>query len=70
MILIREKHLDARQILCLAGQTAKEPLPIGSLLMLSERMDNCPLTAGLDGVHLPEHSCPALRLRNASPAML
>jgi len=69
MILIREKHLDARQILCLAGQTAKEPLPIGSLLMLSERMDIA-LAAGLDGVHLPEHSCPALRLRNASPAML
>jgi len=37
--------------------------------MLSERMDIA-LAAGLDGVHLPEHSCPALRLRNASPAML
>jgi len=69
MVLIREKQLNGRQLLALASRIAKETLPNGSRLMLSERMDIA-LAAGLHGVHLPEHSCPADRLSSASPGML
>jgi len=69
MVIIREKQLTARSLFTLAEQAAVENLPDGSRLLLSERADIAAV-AELHGVHLPEHACPANRLKNALPNML
>lgn len=54
IIQIREKNLAARELLALAMKTREVELPLGSLLLVNERLDIA-LAARLDGVHLPEN---------------
>ena len=62
IVQIREKNLEAKQLLTLALQARKIQLPTGSLLLCNERADVA-LAAGLDGVHLPENACPTDKLQ-------
>ena len=59
MVQIREKQLEAKELLTLAQKARSIDLPDGTLLMMNERADIA-LAAGLDGVHLPENACSAL----------
>jgi thiamine-phosphate pyrophosphorylase len=69
MVQIREKHLDAKELLKLSLNAASISLPAGTLLLINERADIA-LAAGLHGVHLPEKSCPPVKLRTFAPDLL
>jgi thiamine-phosphate pyrophosphorylase len=69
MVQIREKQLDAKELLLLAQKARAIDLPEGSLLMMNERTDIA-LAAGLDGVHLPENACSAMTLRTFAPDLI
>lgn len=69
MVQIREKRLEAKELLTLAQKARSIDLPDGTLLMMNERADLA-LAAGLDGVHLPENACSALALRTFAPGLL
>ncbi|KZK74732.1 MAG: hypothetical protein A3K90_04620 [Pelodictyon luteolum] len=69
MILIREKHLQGGKLFSLARDARELPLPAGSRLLVSERIDIA-LAGGLDGVHLPEEACSLHLLRQAAPSLI
>ncbi|MEI7824548.1 MAG: thiamine phosphate synthase [Chlorobiaceae bacterium] len=69
MVQIREKQLNAKELLELALQARAMELPEGTLLLMNERADIA-LAAGFDGVHLPENGCSAKVLRSFAPELL
>ncbi len=69
MVQIREKQLNAKQLLTLALKARGCHLPEGSRLLLNERIDIA-LAARLDGVHLPESGCYPDKLRPFAPNMI
>ena len=69
MIQIREKQLEAKELLTLSLNARAIELPEGSLLLMNERADIA-LAAGLDGVHLPEQACSARTLRTFAPGLI
>ncbi len=69
MVQIREKQLNAKQLLTLAVQARGCALPDGSMLLVNERVDIA-LAAHLDGVHLPESGCHPDKLRPFAPNMI
>ena len=68
IIQIREKQLNARQLLTLALKAREFDLPEGTLLFINERVDIA-LAAALDGVHLPESACAPDKLRPFAPKL-
>jgi thiamine-phosphate pyrophosphorylase len=69
MVQIREKQLNAKQLLTLALKARGCALPDGSMLLVNERVDIA-LAARLDGVHLPESGCYPDKLRPIAPNMI
>jgi thiamine-phosphate pyrophosphorylase len=69
MVQIREKQLNARELLKLALQAREMELPEDTLLLMNERADIA-LAADFDGVHLPENGCSANALRAFAPKLL
>ena len=69
MVQIREKKLNAKELLTLAIKARKIGLPEGTLLLINERVDLA-LAAELDGVHLPENACSATMLRTIAPKLI
>jgi len=69
MIQIREKKLEAKELLTLSVKARAIVLPEGSLLLMNERADIA-LAAGLDGVHLPENACSAKTIRSFAPGLI
>ena len=69
MVQIREKQLNAKELLGLALQARAIELPEGTLLLMNERADIA-LAAGFDGVHLPENDCSANTLRAFAPELV
>jgi len=69
MVQIREKQLNAKELLNLALKARAIKAPEGTLLLINERADIA-LAAGLDGVHLPESGGSASKLRPFTPGMI
>ena len=69
MIQIREKKLNAKELLTIALKARDIKLPQGTLLLMNERVDLA-VAAGLDGVHLPENACSAKELRPFAPKLI
>ncbi|MFZ4525042.1 MAG: thiamine phosphate synthase [Chlorobium sp.] len=69
MVQIREKQLNAKQLLTLALKAKRCTMPDGSMLLVNERVDIA-LAANLDGVHLPESGCYPDKLRPFAPNMI
>jgi len=69
MVQIREKKLNAKELLTLALKAREIELPEGTLLLMNERLDLA-LAASLDGVHLPENACSAKLLRPLAPKLI
>ena len=69
IVQIREKQLNAKQLLTLALKARGCALPYGSMLLVNERIDIA-LAARLDGVHLPESGCYPDKLRPIAPNMI
>ncbi len=69
MVQIREKKLNAKELLTLALKAREIELPEGTLLLINERVDLA-LAARLDGVHLPENACSATVLRTIAPTLI
>lgn len=62
MVQIREKQLDAKQLFLLSLKAAAIASSTKIRLLINERADIA-LAAALQGVHLPEKSCPPDKLR-------
>jgi thiamine-phosphate pyrophosphorylase len=69
MVQIREKQLEAKELLILALKAQEKKLPEGTLLLINERADLA-LAAGLQGVHLPENACSVKTLRTFAPGLI
>ncbi|MEI6847450.1 MAG: thiamine phosphate synthase [Chlorobiaceae bacterium] len=69
IVQIREKHFEAKQLFYLALKAAESTLSKEVLLVINERVDIAVAT-GLQGVHLPENSCPPDKLRTVAPELL
>jgi thiamine-phosphate pyrophosphorylase len=69
MVQIREKKLEVKELLILALKARAIELPAGTLLLMNERADIA-VSAGLDGVHLPENACSANTIRTFAPGLL
>ncbi len=65
LIQIREKDLSPRELFVLSRRVKELPNPVGSRILLNERLDIA-LAAGLDGVHLPASHLPIRELRIAA----
>jgi thiamine-phosphate pyrophosphorylase len=69
IIQIREKKLEAKELMDLALKARAAKSSDKSLLLINERADIA-LAAGLDGVHLPEKACSAMALRTFAPGLI
>ena len=69
MVQIREKQLEAKELLTLALKARAIELSEGTLLLINERADIA-LAAGFDGVHLPENACSAKIIRTYAPDLI
>jgi len=69
MVQIREKHLDAKSLFLLAQKAVKTSRSKETLIIVNERADIA-LATGLQGVHLPEKSCPPRHIRSFAPALI
>lgn len=69
MVQIREKQLNAMQLLTLALRARESGLSEKNLILVNERVDIA-LAAALDGVHLRESGCSPDVLRSVAPNMI
>jgi len=66
MIQLRERDLEARELLTLAKAMKALPNPTGTRILINDRIDVA-LASGADGVHLRGHAIPPARIRALVP---
>lgn len=69
VVQLREKDLDARDLLACARAFRERTLKAGALLIIDDRIDIA-LAAGADGVHLGQRDLPVHEARRIAPSLI